>query len=179
MIEPLFDCAMQWLNAQSLKRSNLPTWIERIAQAVAQQVERQHGEHDGDAGEEHEARRVEYAVALVTQHQPPFSGRRLRAEAAVAAGAQAESSSAAQAATANTDVSRLFEVIRSLSPFELHEHWVNALSLAGAGRLNAVRAKLKRPAMQALQLASSCRCQLRETAFAGCAFSTTLVRNFK
>ena len=36
----------------SLRRSRLAAWVQRIAQAIADQVEGQHSHHDGDAGED-------------------------------------------------------------------------------------------------------------------------------
>lgn len=57
---------------QVAKHSCSTAWVKRVTQAIPQQVEAQHREHDGDAGEEDQVRSVEDAVALFTEHQSPF-----------------------------------------------------------------------------------------------------------
>src|SRR3546814_8365509 len=58
-----------------------PPRIERIAQAVADRIEGQHGDRQQDGGEnQHPARRIEHGGALVDQ-QAPARQRLLNAEA--------------------------------------------------------------------------------------------------
>lgn len=47
------------------------TGVELIAQAVAEEVEREHRHHDGEAGEHGEVRGDEQEAAAVVQHRPP------------------------------------------------------------------------------------------------------------
>ena len=54
--------------------------IERIAQAVAQQIERQHGDQDREAREGHDPPGAQHELARVGEHRAPFRRRRLRAE---------------------------------------------------------------------------------------------------
>src|SRR5512139_2238822 len=49
-------------------------WVERITQPIANEIEGQYGDHDGNAGKEHQMRRIEYAVTLFAKHQSPFRG---------------------------------------------------------------------------------------------------------
>jgi len=55
--------------------------VERVAQAVAEQVEGQHGNHNRQAGIKDEVRRTENLVALRAEHRAPFGRRRLGAQA--------------------------------------------------------------------------------------------------
>ncbi len=55
--------------------------VERVPQAVSEEVEGEHGQGDGKPREKDEVRRAEKLIALPTKHRPPFRGRGLRAEA--------------------------------------------------------------------------------------------------
>ena len=55
--------------------------VERVAQAVAEQVEGQHGDQDGEAREGHHPPGAQHELARVGQHRAPFRRRRLGAEA--------------------------------------------------------------------------------------------------
>src|SRR5882724_11952524 len=68
-------------SATRVPASALQFRIERIAQPVAQKVEREHGHEDGDAGEIHDPGRAQEEFPGVGHHGPPFGGRRLGAEA--------------------------------------------------------------------------------------------------
>src|SRR5690349_19673257 len=53
----------------------LQLWIEGIAQAVAEKVERQHGDEDGKAGEGHHPPSAQHELARVGEHRAPFGLR--------------------------------------------------------------------------------------------------------
>src|SRR5690606_36329898 len=57
------------------------TGIQGVAQAVAQQVEAQHHQHDGQARERSNVRRRHKVLPAATQNGTPIGLRRLRAEA--------------------------------------------------------------------------------------------------
>src|SRR4051794_20728901 len=59
---------------------SLQLGIERVAQSVAEQVERQHGHKDGEARKRHDPPGPQHEFARVGQHRPPFGQRRLRTE---------------------------------------------------------------------------------------------------
>ena len=54
--------------------------IERVAQAVAEKIEGEHREEDGDDGEDRRMRRRHEVGAGLVEHRAPFGHRRLRAE---------------------------------------------------------------------------------------------------
>src|SRR5690606_34407369 len=54
--------------------------VERVAQPVAEQVERQDGEEDRDPGERGEVGGAEDELAALPEHRAPLRGRRLHAE---------------------------------------------------------------------------------------------------
>src|SRR5579863_4010418 len=60
--------------------------IEQIAQAVTKQVEPEHREHDGDAGEHRKSRRLEHQTLRVAEHPAPGGERRLGAETEIRKG---------------------------------------------------------------------------------------------
>src|SRR5512143_2120687 len=61
--------------------SPLDLGVEGIAQAVAQQVEREHGDEDRDCRKDGDVRRHEHVGARGVEHRAPLGGRRLRAHA--------------------------------------------------------------------------------------------------
>src|SRR5690606_35820906 len=56
-------------------------WVKRIAQAVAEEVEGENGDRDGDARGKDEMRGAEKLVAFAAEHTAPFGNRLLSAEA--------------------------------------------------------------------------------------------------
>ena len=75
-------------------RARVPPWrsaplqlgVERVAQAVAHEVEGEHGDQDGEAREGHHPPGAQDELARVGQHGAPFGRRRLGAEAEEAQG---------------------------------------------------------------------------------------------
>ena len=57
--------------SSSMSRPRLESRVERVAQAVAEQVEAEHAERDGEAGIDGEARRDVHPGLRVGQHAPP------------------------------------------------------------------------------------------------------------
>jgi len=58
-------------------------WVEDVAQTVADQVEREHGEHDGETGKDRDpGRGLEVRAALV-EHVAPRRRRRLRRQSEI------------------------------------------------------------------------------------------------
>src|SRR5919202_1046995 len=55
--------------------------VERVAQPVAQQVERQHGGEDGEAGEDRDVRRQLQELPAVAEHRAPLGRGRPDAQA--------------------------------------------------------------------------------------------------
>ena len=55
------------------------SWVKRIAQPVANQVEGKYGQHDGKPGIEHKMRSCEYLVMFRANHGAPFRRGWLRA----------------------------------------------------------------------------------------------------
>src|SRR5580658_3237655 len=68
-------------------------WIEIIAQSIADEVEAQHGQHDGERGKQHQMRRVEQMSAAVVEHGSPGRGWRRDAETEKAHGGFGEDGS--------------------------------------------------------------------------------------
>ena len=50
------------------------TWIECVTKSITDQVEGQHGDHDGQTWEENQVGGIKHAVAFLPQHQTPFGG---------------------------------------------------------------------------------------------------------
>ena len=48
------------------------SWVERITQPIADQVEGKHGEHDGKPGVEHKMWSSEYLITFRAKHGAPF-----------------------------------------------------------------------------------------------------------
>ena len=69
---------VSWWSSSPLLR------VERIAQPVPHEVEREHGDHDGEARIDHEVRRRQVVRLALADHLSPGRRRRLYAEADVA-----------------------------------------------------------------------------------------------
>src|SRR5688572_29491353 len=54
--------------------------VDRVAQAVADQIQREHQDHDREAGEQRIPGRLEQEVARRREHRAPLWGRRLRSQ---------------------------------------------------------------------------------------------------
>src|SRR6266850_6822540 len=72
------------ISRRSRPRSDLADdvpWIERVAQAVADEVDRYHREEDEEPGEERDPRRLVHVRGRVVQHVAPRRRGRLDAQA--------------------------------------------------------------------------------------------------
>src|SRR5919201_353023 len=61
-----------------------PPWIERVAQPVAEEVEREHDDRDREPRIHREQRRREHVLLRALEHVPPRGERGLHAETEVA-----------------------------------------------------------------------------------------------
>src|SRR5690606_23181831 len=80
------SCTSSTAPARTVSPSTLSTdppelGVEVVAQAVAEQVEAEHGQRDGQAGPEGQARRGEQQLLRLLQHAAPRRRRRAGAEA--------------------------------------------------------------------------------------------------
>ena len=79
---PELDAQVARPTSSALTVSATELRVERLAQAVADQVEAEHRDHDRDAGDDRQVRRALRGSGRVRQHRPPLRRRRiLRAEA--------------------------------------------------------------------------------------------------
>src|ERR1700676_479918 len=73
----IFRIATAMPGYQALQaRLNPRSWVEKIAQCIADKVEGQNREHHRHCREEHEMRSIEEVGARVVQHRSPTRGRR-------------------------------------------------------------------------------------------------------
>jgi hypothetical protein len=56
-------------------------WVKQVAQGVADEVEREHGQHDGSRGKQHQMGRVKKVGTPVIEHGAPAGGRGCNSEA--------------------------------------------------------------------------------------------------
>src|SRR4051812_14629218 len=75
-----FSTQSSVLSPQSL---SLQSWIERVAQAVVEEVDGEEGQGDRDAGRDHEPGGVEEIAEGIVEHVAPSRCRDLHAEAEV------------------------------------------------------------------------------------------------
>ena len=68
------------LSAQRSPFSAPPPRVQEVAQGVAHDVEGQHDDQDGEAGQEHDVRAQDDELPAGREHAPPVGGGRLRAE---------------------------------------------------------------------------------------------------
>src|SRR5215213_10314726 len=72
---------MTLASKSEIEREKLPqARVEGIAEAVTEEVEGQHGDENGDPGEEAEPRRVSQVLAARGEHHAPVGIWRLRAK---------------------------------------------------------------------------------------------------
>src|SRR5438105_11135356 len=74
---------MEWITVAPLSRRAAQRGVEGVAQAVAEQVEAEHGDEDGQAGEGGDPPRRGEELAAFHDHVAPARQRRLGAEAEV------------------------------------------------------------------------------------------------
>src|SRR6185503_18975928 len=75
---------MDWITVAPPSRGSTQRRVEGVAQAVAEQVEAEHGDEDGQAGEGGDPPRRGEELAAFHDHVAPAGQRRLGAEAEIA-----------------------------------------------------------------------------------------------